>query len=141
MKPHPIADGLLLPTHKTIIRIMIEEEYVNKLNVMYISLDRVHRRIADVSADILDIMIQEMKPSILPIFSIKLDESTDVENGSQLFVYAKKLYNSVLKTYPLNLMNYICGLCTDGVVNMILYRRDFNVWYIMKGRKSLEIIV
>ncbi|KII65343.1 Protein ZBED8 [Thelohanellus kitauei] len=82
MKPHPIADGLLLPTAKHIVRVMIEEEYVNKLNNMYISLDTVHMRIADISSDILDQMIQEMKSSTLPIFSIQLDESKDVENGS-----------------------------------------------------------
>ncbi|KII68799.1 hypothetical protein RF11_15068 [Thelohanellus kitauei] len=84
MKPHPIADGLLLKTAKHIVRVMIGEEYVNKLNDMYISLDTVDRRIANTSADILDRMIEEMKSSILPIFSIKLYESTYVENGSQL---------------------------------------------------------
>ncbi|KII60323.1 hypothetical protein RF11_15356 [Thelohanellus kitauei] len=89
MKNHSKADELLLATAKHIVLFMIGEEYVNKLNGMYISLDTVHTRIADVSADILDKMIQEMKSSILPIFSIKLDESTDVENGSQFFVYAR----------------------------------------------------
>ncbi|KII66563.1 hypothetical protein RF11_16025 [Thelohanellus kitauei] len=74
---------------------MIGKEYVNKLNGMKISLDTLHRRIADISADILDQMIQEMKSSTLPIFSIQLDESTNVENGSQLLVYASALVNDI----------------------------------------------
>ncbi|KII61409.1 hypothetical protein RF11_12824 [Thelohanellus kitauei] len=76
---------------------MIGDEYVNKLNGMYTSLDTVDRRIADISADILDQMIQEMKSSTLPIFSILLDESTDVENGRKLLVYARYIHDSVFK--------------------------------------------
>ncbi|KII67482.1 hypothetical protein RF11_04721 [Thelohanellus kitauei] len=98
MKPHLIADGLLCPTAKHIVLFMIREEYVNKLNGMYTSVDTVHRRIADISADILDKMIQEIKSSILLIFSIKLYESTDVKNGSKLLAYARYIHDSVLKT-------------------------------------------
>ncbi|KII74847.1 hypothetical protein RF11_12989 [Thelohanellus kitauei] len=73
MKRHPIADGLLLSAAKHIVRVMIGEDYVNKFNWIYIPLDTVHRRIADISADIIHQMIQEMKSSALPIFGIQLD--------------------------------------------------------------------
>ncbi|KII62156.1 Protein ZBED8 [Thelohanellus kitauei] len=98
MKPHTKADELLLSTAKYIVGVMIGEEYVKKLNGIYISLDAVFRRIADIFADILDQMIQEMKSSTLPIFGIQLDESTDVENGSQLLMYGRYIYDSVFKT-------------------------------------------
>ncbi|KII60771.1 SCAN domain-containing protein 3 [Thelohanellus kitauei] len=76
---------------------MIGEECVNKLNGMYISLDTIYRRIDDTSADTLDQTIQEMKSSTLPIFSIELDEYTEVENGSQLLVYSRYIHDSVFK--------------------------------------------
>ncbi|KII68268.1 Protein ZBED8 [Thelohanellus kitauei] len=79
MKPNTIADELLFQTAKHIVRVMIGEEYVNKLNCTYISLDTLHGRIADISADILDQIIQVMKSSTLAIISIQLDESTDLE--------------------------------------------------------------
>ncbi|KII64585.1 hypothetical protein RF11_13082 [Thelohanellus kitauei] len=99
MKPHTIADELLLPTARQIVRVRIGEEYVNKLNGMYISIDTVHRRIADISADMLDQMIREMKSSTLPIFSIQLDELTDVEDDSQLLVYARYIHDK----------KFVCG--------------------------------
>ncbi|KII67557.1 hypothetical protein RF11_14288 [Thelohanellus kitauei] len=78
MKSHPIADELLSPKAKHIDRVMIGEEYVKKLNGTKISLGVVYRRIADISADILDQMIQEMKSLILPVLSIQIDESTEL---------------------------------------------------------------
>ncbi|KII70406.1 Protein ZBED8 [Thelohanellus kitauei] len=97
MKPHTIADEVLFHTAKHIVRVVIGEEYVNKFNWIYISLDAVHRRIADISADILDQMIQDMKSSTLEIFSIRLDVSTNVENCSQLLVYARYIHDIVFK--------------------------------------------
>ncbi|KII62373.1 hypothetical protein RF11_02493 [Thelohanellus kitauei] len=65
---------------------MIREECINKLYGICISDYAVRRRIANISADILDQMIQKLKSSTLLIFSIQLDESTEVKNGSQLLV-------------------------------------------------------
>ncbi|KII73947.1 hypothetical protein RF11_08270 [Thelohanellus kitauei] len=112
---------------------------------MYISIDTVHRRIADISTDILDQMIQKIKSSTLPILSIQLDESTDVENRSHLFVYSRYIYDSVFKTslssvyfvkrlprhviYIRNLSSFqeihkiflenICVVCTDNAASML----------------------
>ena len=44
-------------------------------------------RVADMSCDILDQIVQEIKDSSICI-SLQLDESTDVSNISQLIVYA-----------------------------------------------------
>ncbi|KAK1346651.1 hypothetical protein QTO34_000511 [Cnephaeus nilssonii] len=88
MKPHTIAEDLLLPAAKDIVRVMIRDEFVMKLSAISLSNDTV-RRIDDMSADILDQVIQEIKSAPLPIFSIQLDESTDVANCSQLLVYVR----------------------------------------------------
>ncbi|KII68195.1 Zinc finger BED domain-containing protein 5 [Thelohanellus kitauei] len=48
VKLHTIAEKSILPAIKDIVRFIIVEEFVNKLNGTCISNDTVHRRIADV---------------------------------------------------------------------------------------------
>ncbi|XP_048350339.1 protein ZBED8-like isoform X1 [Sphaerodactylus townsendi] len=54
MKPDTIAKDLLLPVAKDIVRVMIGDEFVTKLSAISLSNDTIHRRIDDMSADILD---------------------------------------------------------------------------------------
>lgn len=82
MKPHTIGEDFLLPAAKDIVRVMIGDEFVTKLNAISLSNDTVRRRLNDMSADILGQVIQEIKSAPLPIFSLQLDESTDVANCS-----------------------------------------------------------
>ncbi|BFZ22861.1 hypothetical protein BsWGS_25900 [Bradybaena similaris] len=84
MKPQTIAEDLLLPAAKDIVRVVIGDEFVTRLSAISLSNDTVRRRIEDISADILHQVIQEMKSGQLPIFIIHFDESTDVANCSQL---------------------------------------------------------
>ena len=62
-KPHTIAEVLLLPANKDIV--MLRAEYVNKLNTPSMSNNIVSRRIDDMSADIMEQVIQEMKSAPL----------------------------------------------------------------------------
>ncbi|XP_066450060.1 SCAN domain-containing protein 3-like [Eleutherodactylus coqui] len=152
MKPHTIAEDLLLPAAKDIVRVMIGNEYVQKLNAISLSNDTVHRRIKDMSADILDQVIHEIKSAPLPIFSIQLDESTDVANCAQLLVYvryindsdfkdeflfckplettttARDVFDAVgsfLKAYNIS-WEKVCGVCTDGAPAMLGCRSGFQ---------------
>lgn len=129
-KPHTIADDWrrAIPDH------------VKKLNPISLSNDTVARRIADMSSDILIQVVEEIKSAPLGIFSVQLDESTDVVNCSQLLVYvryikddafkeeylfckplettttARDVYNTVnefLIEHKL-LWKNVCGVCTDG---------------------------
>nr|KAF6360181.1 hypothetical protein mMyoMyo1_011133 [Myotis myotis] len=97
MKPHPIAEDLLLPVAKDIVRVMIGDEFVTKLSAISFPNNTVRRRIDDMSADILDQVIQEIKSAPLPIFSIQLDESTDVANCSQLLDYVRYINDGDFK--------------------------------------------
>ncbi|XP_070599912.1 protein FAM200C-like [Erythrolamprus reginae] len=140
MKPHTIAEDLLLPAAKDIVRVMIGDEFVTKLSAISLSNDTVRRRIDDMSADILDQIIQEVQSAPLPIFSIQLNESTDVANCSQLLVYVRYIADgdfkdefllckplettttahdvfdtvgSFLKQHNIS-WGKVCGVCTDG---------------------------
>ena len=145
MKPHTIAEELLLPATKDIVRVMLGAEYVNKLNTISLSNNTVSRRIDDMSADIIEQVIQEMKSAPLGIFRIQLDESTDVANCSQLLVYVRYIYDGdfkdefhfckplattttardVFDTVGSFLQNHdipwgnVCGVCTDDVPAML----------------------
>ena len=82
-KPHTIAEELLLPATKDIVRVILGAEYVNKFNTISLSNNTISRRIDDMSADIMEQVIQEMKSAPFGIFRIHLDESTDMSNCSQ----------------------------------------------------------
>uniref|UniRef100_A0A8C5PY01 Uncharacterized protein n=1 Tax=Leptobrachium leishanense TaxID=445787 RepID=A0A8C5PY01_9ANUR len=152
MKPHTIGEDLLLPAAKDIVRVMIGDEYVTKLNAISLSNDTVRRRLDDMSADILSQVVQEIKSAPLPIFSIQLDESTDVANCSQLLVFVRYINDSdfkdeflfcnplettttahdvfdkvgsFLKDHQIS-WEKVCGVCTDGAPAMLGCRSGFQ---------------
>ncbi|XP_015685817.1 protein ZBED8-like, partial [Protobothrops mucrosquamatus] len=152
MKPHTIAEDLLLPAAKDIVRVMIGDEFVTKLSAISSSNDTVRRRTDDMSADILDQVIQEIKSAPLPIFSIQLDESTDVANCSQLLVYVRyindgdfkdeflfckplettttardvfDIVGSFLKEHKIS-WEKVCGVCTNGAPAILGCRSGFQ---------------
>ncbi|KAK1339624.1 hypothetical protein QTO34_018178 [Cnephaeus nilssonii] len=152
MKPHTIVEDLLLPAAKDIVRVTIGDEFVMKLSAIFLSNDTVRRRIDDMSADILDQVIQEIKFAPLPIFSIQLDVSTDIANCSQLLVYVKYINDgnfrdeflfckplettttardvsdtvgSFLKEHKIS-WEKVCGVCTDGAPAMRGCRSGFQ---------------
>ncbi|XP_060616127.2 protein FAM200C-like isoform X1 [Anolis sagrei] len=156
MKPDTIGEDLLWPVAKDIVQVMIGEEFVTKLSAVSLSNDTVRRRIHDMSADILDQVVQEIKSAPLPIFSIQLDESTDVANCSQLMVYVRYIHDGDFKDEFLfckalettttarevfdtvdsflteqNISwEKVCGVCTDGAPAMLGCRSGFQrlVW-------------
>ncbi|XP_076803440.1 zinc finger BED domain-containing protein 5-like [Clavelina lepadiformis] len=162
-KPHTIAEELLLPATKDIVRVMLGAEYVNKLNTISLSNNTVSRRIDDMSADIMEQVIQEMKSAPLGIFSIQLDESTDVANCSQLLVYVRYIYEGdfkdeflfckplettttardVFDTVGSFLQNHgipwenVCGVCTDGAPAMLGCRSGFQRLVINASPKAI----
>nr|XP_056706361.1 zinc finger BED domain-containing protein 5-like [Euleptes europaea] len=165
MKPHTIAEDLLLPAAKDIVRVMIGDEFVKKLSAISLPNDTVRRRIDDMSADILDQVIQEIKSAPLPIFSIQLDESTDVANCAQLLVYvryindgdfkdeflfckplettttARDVFDTVgsfLKEHKIS-WEKVCGVCTDGAPVMLGCRSGFQRLVLKESPKVIGI--
>ena len=79
MKVHTIAESLVLPAAKTLVRNLIGDEAVAKLESVSLSNDTVKRRIQEMSGDIAEQVIAGVKNSKFG-FAIQIDESTDVAN-------------------------------------------------------------
>ncbi|XP_040191825.1 zinc finger BED domain-containing protein 5-like [Rana temporaria] len=162
-KPHTIAEDLLLPAVKDIVRVMIGAEFVTKLSAISLSNDTVSRRIGDMSADIIDQVIQEIKSAPLGIFSIQLDESTDVANCSHLLVYVRYIHDgnfkdeflfckplettttardvfdtigSFLEKHKIS-WEKVCGVCTDGAPAMLGCRSGFQRLVLNESPKAI----
>ena len=162
-KPYTIALELLLPATKDIARVMLGAEYVNKLNTISLSNNTVSRRIDGMSADIMEQVIQEIKSAPLEIFSIQLDELTDVANCSRLLVYVRYIYegdfnDEFLFCKPLettttacNVFNKVgsfqqnhdipwgnvCGICTDDAPAVLGCRSGFQRLVITAPPKAI----
>ena len=142
---------------------MLGPEYVNKLNAISLSNNTVSRRIYDMSAYTMEQVIHKMKSAPLGIFSIQLDESTDMANCSQLLVYVRYIYEgdfkdeflfckplettttarNVFDTVGSFLQNHdipwgnVCGVCTDGPPAMLGCRSGFQRLVINASSKAI----
>ena len=74
---------------------MFGEESAKKLNVIPLSDNTVQRHISDISDDIKDQVINEIKEA--ETFAIQLDESTDISSMAQLLVFARYAKGSTFK--------------------------------------------
>uniref|UniRef100_K7F603 DUF4371 domain-containing protein n=1 Tax=Pelodiscus sinensis TaxID=13735 RepID=K7F603_PELSI len=86
-KPHTIVEQLMLPCAKEMVRLVLGEEAARKLNDISVSNEIVLRRINEISRNISEQVVDEIKKSAL--FDIQLDESTDIALCSQLLVFAR----------------------------------------------------
>ena len=83
MKPHTVGEELIKPCILKIADIVLGKEAAKKLQQVSLSNDVIHNRIIDMSEDILEQVIADIKASPVTI-SLQLDESTDVSNCIQL---------------------------------------------------------
>nr|XP_047141519.1 zinc finger BED domain-containing protein 5-like [Hydra vulgaris] len=81
-KAHTLAEEVILPCTKEIVRLLFREEAAKKVDNISLSNTTVKRRLTDISSNIKENVINEIKES--PYFSIQLDESTDFFNDNQL---------------------------------------------------------
>ena len=94
-KPHTIVEQLVLPCAKEMVRLVLGEEAAKKLNDISVSNDTISRRINELSENINELVVDEIKKSRL--FAIQLDESTDVALCSQLLVFARYMVEGDFK--------------------------------------------
>ena len=71
------------------------KEKANKLEEILLSNDIIKKHISEMSLDILLRVVEEIKSST--IFSLQLDESTDVSSCAHLLVYARYIFENNIK--------------------------------------------
>ena len=87
---------MILPCIKEAVKFMLGEDDVKKLAPLSISNNTVHRRIVDMSEDV-KLQVSEMKTAPLGLFSIQLDELTDVASCAQLICFARYIHDREFK--------------------------------------------
>ena len=160
---HSTAENLIKPCAIHMVELVLGTEAAKKMKDVPLSNDVIAGRVADMSCDILDQIVQEIKDSPIRI-SLQLDESMDVSNMSQLIVYAHYIKDGDIKDKflfcePLQTMtkaddvlrlvaNFfekhqiewekLRSVCTDGTPTMIRKRCGFAA---LLKKKVPDVIV
>jgi len=141
MQPHTIAENVILPAYKEIVKSMLGDNAEKEISLVPLSNDTVSRRIGDMSSDI-QCHVREKCDSRL--FELQLDESTDISKKCQLLSYIRFIDDdSVIEqflaclNYPQRQLEQTCmiqcpiltdnglswknclSICTDGAPAMI----------------------
>uniref|UniRef100_K7FBY5 DUF4371 domain-containing protein n=1 Tax=Pelodiscus sinensis TaxID=13735 RepID=K7FBY5_PELSI len=145
-KPHTTVEQLVLPC-----ALVLGKKAARKLNDISVSNDTVSRRINEVSQNISEQVVDEIKKS--PLLAIQLDVSTNVTLCSQLLVFAQymvegdfkdeflfcktldtttkaqdvmEIVNNFFEVHGLDWVN-LMGVTTDGAPAMLGSRSSFQM--------------
>ena len=110
-QPHIIAESLILPGAKILVKRVFGEQAITKLNAVSLSNNTIKRRIEEMSDNIADQILAEIKESKFG-FAIQLDGSTDITNYCQLLVYVRFAQTNIMKTELL--LNHEVSTTTKG---------------------------
>jgi hypothetical protein len=87
IQPHTIAEDVILPACKEIVKSILGDDAEKEISFVPLSNDTVSRRIDDMSSDIQCHVREKLSDSRL--FSLQLDESTDISKECQLLSYIR----------------------------------------------------
>ena len=97
---HSAPKNLIKPCTIRMVELVLGAVAAKKIKEVPLSNDVIAGRVADMSCNILEQVVQEIKDS--PIrFSLQLDESTDIANISQLVVYTRYITDGGIKDVPI----------------------------------------
>ena len=148
-KNHSIGESLIKPSLLVAAELILGKDKANQLSQISLSNDTVKGRIDELSQDIKDQILDQIKES--PFFAIQCDETTDIGNCSQLLLYARFMSGNVAKeemlfchpmesrTTSADIFNIVSnffeenqlsweslvGVCTDGAPAMLGLRSGF----------------
>ena len=83
-----------MPVMKEVVKVMIGEKECKKLDAVSLSNNTVKRLIADMSNDVFQQIVHQVKSS--PLYSIQLDEFTDIAGFPQLSVFIRYINNATI---------------------------------------------
>ena len=82
---------------KKMIEIILGKGDKKKIAAISLSKNTVQRRKADMSTDIKEQVVEKIRSASFGLFSIQLDESTDVESCSRLVAFVRYVHSGKLK--------------------------------------------
>lgn len=100
MKPHTIAEKLILPACREIVKVLFGEEAEKEVLKIPVSDNTVSRRIEHMSEDIEEQVLRQSRDS--PLFALQLDESTDISGQAQLLIFIRIVSNEDI------MENFLC---------------------------------
>ena len=148
MKSHTIAESLIMPSCKIIVRTMLGEEAECEVSKVPVSDNTITRRVDDLSNNISGILSEILQNNN---FALQVDETTDITGKAQLLAFVRfenegeimenflcckelpettkghdifNILSSYLESYNLS-WNQCVGICTDGAPSMIGSVQDF----------------
>ena len=147
---HTIAEELVKPCAMEMAKSLLDVEAEKKLSLVLLSNDIISSRIRDISEDILQQVIADVKASLIKV-GLQLDESTDVSLCSQLLVFVRYVKEkevveeflfweslktntkavdvfNIVKEFFLNhkmSLDMVVSLCTDGASAILGNKSSF----------------
>ncbi|XP_042204126.1 protein ZBED8-like [Homarus americanus] len=145
------------------VKLVLGEKSAEKRSAISLSNNTVQRRISLMSDDIKEQVIQKVKEAGL--FSIQLDESTDVQSCSQLMVFVRYVHGEDMKEeflscetleqstkgedvmqklsefFEANGLDWdnLCGICTHGAPAMLGSKSGFVSRVIQKSPNAIPL--
>jgi hypothetical protein len=147
MKSRTIAEGLIMPACKIIVRTVIGKEAEIEIDEVPVSDNTFSGRVGDMSHDFEDVLSEMLKNTN---FALQVDESADITNKAQLLAFVRfenegeimdfccckelpkttegqeifNILSSYLESYGLS-WNQCAGICTNGEPSMIGSEKGF----------------
>ena len=147
-KSHTVGENLILPACKIIVGKMLGQNAVQEIENVPLSDSTISRRIDDMAHDIEEVLCDKLENSI---FSIQVDESTDITNKCHVIAFVRfvnegkiqenflcckelsetskgidvfNILSSYLETRGLSWKDCV-GICTDGAPSMVGSMKGF----------------
>ena len=95
-KAHTIDEKMVKPCALEMYKLACNAQQRKKLEAVPLSNNTISSRITDISNNILEQVMKELKASLFP-FSMQLDESTDVSQCVQLLAYVRYMLAEEIK--------------------------------------------
>lgn len=90
-----IGEMLIKPCMLKMVKLVLGEDSEMKMRQISLSNDTIQRQISEISGALTEQVLNEIKAS--PLFSIQVDESTDVSSCSQLLAFARYIHAGDIK--------------------------------------------
>ncbi|XP_042203602.1 protein ZBED8-like [Homarus americanus] len=127
-KPHTFGETLVKPCALEMVELVCGLEQRKKIAAVPLSNDVIHSRIVDISSNILKQVMEELAATSF-LFSMQLNETTDVSQCSQLLVFVRYMHADAIKEefiFCEPLLETTKAIDTLEMVNSFFAKQNFD---------------